>query len=165
MKHIKPEAIKENLIDLIENQWMLVTAGDAKVCNMMTASWGLAGYLWKRPVVTTVIRPQRYTYELMEKHDTFSLSFYEESYREVLNLCGTRSGRDIDKIKASGLTLNTELAAPYFEEAKLVLICKKIAVMDLDPSQFIDPTIDKNYPLKDYHRAYTGEIIDVLIKE
>ncbi len=164
MKEIKPVEIKENLIDLIKNQWMLVTAGNVEACNTMTASWGFAGYIWNRPVAVTVVRPQRYTYQFMEKEDTFSLCFFDEEYRDVLKLCGSQSGRDIDKIKASGLSVNYTEAAPYFDEAKLVLICRKIAVSDIDPSQFIDADIDKNYPNKDYHRSYTGEILKVLEK-
>ena len=98
MKEIKPVEIKENLIDLIKNQWMLVTAGNTEACNTMTASWGFAGYIWNRPVAVTVVRPQRYTYQFMEKEDTFSLCFFDEEYRDALKLCGSKSGRDIDKI-------------------------------------------------------------------
>ena len=164
MKEITPTEIKENLIDLIKNQWFLVTAGNAQACNTMTASWGFVGNIWNRPVAVTLVRPQRYTYEFMEKENTFSLCFFDNAYKEVLTMCGTQSGRDIDKIEASGLTLNYSQAAPYFEEAKLVLICRKIAVSDIDPTQFLDEAIDKNYPLKDYHRSYTGEILKVLEK-
>ena len=164
MKEISVYDISDNLIQLIAKDWMLVTCGNQESLNTMTASWGNIGYIWKRPVVNTVIRPQRYTYEFMEREEYFTLCFFDEEYRNALNLCGSKSGRDVDKVKETGLTPCFDEAAPYFKEAKLVLICKKIAVYDLDPSQFIDSTIDLNYPNSDYHRNYTGEIVKVLSK-
>lgn len=164
MKEISPFEIQENLIQLIAKDWMLVTCGNKDKMNMMTASWGSVGYLWNRPIVHTVIRPQRYTYEFMEKEETFSLCFFDEEYRQALSLCGCKSGRDMDKVAASNLTVSYLDNTPYFNEAKLVLICRKIAVYDIEPSQFIDESIDKNYPKKDYHRNYTGEILHVYSK-
>ncbi len=89
---IKPENIKENIFDMVGRQWMLVTAGNRDKFNTMTASWGGAGILWNKPVVFSFIRPQRYTFEFMEKNDCYTLSFYDESYRDALKICGSRSG-------------------------------------------------------------------------
>ena len=163
MKEIKATEISENMIQMIKDDWMLIGAGDNRF-NMMTASWGMFGNLWNKPVMNVYVRPQRYTYEFMENHDTFSCSFFDEGYREALRLCGTRSGRDIDKAKECGLNVSFVENAPIFEQAKCTVICRKIAVYDLDPSQFLDERIDENYPKKDYHRVYTGEIIKVLVK-
>ena len=111
---------------MIGEQWMLVTAGTAERCNTMTASWGGLGVLWGKPVATVYIRPQRYTLEFVEREDCFTLSFFGEEYRKALALCGSKSGRDVDKVKECGFTVaGAACGAPYFEEAGLVLVCKK----------------------------------------
>lgn len=83
---------------------MLVTAGNAEKFNMMTASWGGLGFLWNRPVAFVFIRPQRYTFDFVERNEGFTLSFFGEEYRKVLQLCGTKSGREIDKVAETKLT-------------------------------------------------------------
>jgi len=157
---IKCDDIRDNPFHLIGSVWMLVTAGAMKSFNTMTASWGGLGVLWNKQVCYVFIRPTRYTYEFMERDGSFSLSFFEEDQREALNFCGSHSGRDVDKIKQTGLTpVQDPSGAVYFNEARLVLICKKMYYQDINPSNFIDTMIDKNYPDKDYHRMYVGEII------
>jgi len=152
-------AVNDNPWKLIADDWMLVTAGTLDSFNTMTASWGAVGELWHRKIAICFIRPQRYTYEFAEKHDRFTLSFFEEEHRSVLNLCGTKSGRDIDKMAGIGLTpSSTASGGIYFEEARLVLECRKIYIHDLDPALFLDPSIAKEYPREDYHRMYLGQI-------
>lgn len=162
MKEIKPNEITENMITLIQKDWMLIGAGEDKF-NMMTASWGMFGNLWNRPVMNVYVRPTRYTYEFMEDNETFTCSFFTEDYRSQLQLCGTKSGRDIDKAKECGFDVEFMEHAPVFKQAKLTVICRKIAQYDLKPEQFLDASIDKLYK-NDYHRVYTGEIIKVLIQ-
>ncbi len=160
---IRPEELQENPFDLIGRQWMLITAGDETAANTMTASWGGAGVLWNKPVAFTFIRPTRHTYGFAEAQDTFSLCFFEEAYRPALQLCGRVSGRDRDKIADAGLTLRHDRQAPYFDEARLVLICRKLAAQDIDPAGFADTGIDDHYH-DDYHRVYVGEILQVLVE-
>jgi len=162
---IKPQQIPDNVFKLIGEDWMLITAGTPERFNTMTASWGGMGILWGKEVCWCVIRPHRYTYQFMEAAERFTLSFFEERYREALNICGTKSGRDTDKVAASGLTpAQTESGAIYFAEARLVIECKKIYSHDIDPRHFLDPDIASNYPKKDYHRMYLGEIVRCLSK-
>lgn len=159
---VTPAEMGGNPFDRIGKDWMLITAGDAKKANTMTASWGGLGVLWNKPVVFAFVRPTRYTYEFLEREDTFSLSFFpDESTRAALTLCGRVSGRDTDKIAAAGLHLRTDAEAPYFDEADTVLLCRKLAVQDIDPAGFIDPSIHQHYH-NDYHRVYVGEILRVL---
>jgi flavin reductase (DIM6/NTAB) family NADH-FMN oxidoreductase RutF len=80
-KEIKPTEIKGNPIHLIGQEWMLITAGTPQHFNTMTASWGSMGELWFKPVCFCFVRPQRYTYEFMEKSDVFTLSFFDEQYK------------------------------------------------------------------------------------
>ena len=163
---IKPEEITDNTFKLIGTDWMLITAGPPEAHNTMTASWGGLGVIWNKNVCFCVIRPTRHTYGFIEKADNFTLSFFEDKYKSALTLCGTKSGRDIDKAKATGLTpvSGTLPGTTYFEEARLVIECRKIYYQDIDPKHFLDPKIDENYPEKDYHRMYIGEILECKIR-
>lgn len=161
---IEPESIQDNPFKLVGADWMLITAGPIEAYNTMTASWGGMGVLWNKNVCWCVVRPVRYTYDFIEKAETFTLSFFDEKYREALKLCGTESGRDVDKAAKTGLTpvAGSLAGTTYFEQARLVLECKKIYTQDLDPKRFLDPVIERLYPEKDYHRMYFGEIEAVL---
>lgn len=159
---IDPKSIEKNVFTQIGDQWTLITAGTREKCNTMTASWGGLGVLWNKNVATIYIRPQRYTYEFLEANDTFTLSFFGADYRKALALCGSKSGRDLDKVAECGFTVETAgNGAPYFTEAELVLVCKKLYYQDIDPAHFLDPSIANNYN-NDYHRMYIGEITEVL---
>lgn len=165
-ERIDPKNLDQNVFSLIGDQWMLLTAGTGEKCNTMTASWGGLGVLWGKPVATVYIRPQRYTLEFVEREEKFTLAFFGEAYRKALALCGSKSGRDIDKVKECGFTVETADGAPYFAEADLVLVCKKAYWQDMDPTHFLDGEIDgKWYPEKDYHRIFIGEIETVLKKK
>jgi len=151
--------------DLWENQWLLLTAGDwqQRRFNAMTVAWGSLGVMWNKPFAQAVVRPTRYTYEFMEKYNTFTLCAFSSRYRKALQLMGSKSGRQVDKIKESGLTPipSTMVAAPSYAEAELIFECRKIYWDDFAPAQFLAPEIEKNYPRKDYHRIYFGEILAI----
>ncbi len=166
-KELDPKDLNDNVFSLIGDRWMLITAGTAGACNTMTASWGGLGILWGRPVATCYIRPQRYTHAFVDREAYFTLSFFPEEYRAALNLCGSKSGRDVDKVKECDFTVKTgEGGAPYFEEAELVLVCRKLYKQELEPVGFLDKTVlEKNYPQKDYHTMYIGEIAACLKRE
>src|SRR5699024_11934868 len=95
---IDPKELNKNVFSLIGDRWMLITAGTREKCNTMTASWGGLGVLWGKPVATVYIRPQRYTMEFVEGSEFFTLAFFGEAYRKALALCGSKSGREIDKV-------------------------------------------------------------------
>lgn len=159
--------VKENIVDLLKNQWALVTAGDKSALNTMTVSWGAVGELWGVDAATVYIRPQRYTKEFVDREDYFTISFYADELKKPIHgICGSKSGRDTDKVKEAGLTPVFDEKAPYFEEAKLVLVCRKMAKGEFRPEQFIDNEIaGKWYPSNDFHYIYYGEIEKVLAKE
>ena len=164
-KEIKPTDIPDNVFKLIGDDWMLITSGSSEDYNTMTASWGGLGVLWGEPVSFCFIRPQRYTYNFIEKNEKYTLSFFDESHRKALQYCGTHSGRDVNKASAIGMTVvNGDDNIIYFNEARLVLVCEKMYYQDLIPQNFIDSNIDKNYAKKDYHRMYVGKITKCLIK-
>lgn len=157
---IKPEELTENTFELIGKRWMLITAGGAEGVGTMTASWGGLGVLWHLPVATAYVRPSRYTYEFMEKSEYFTLSFYNESFRPKLAICGSKSGRDIDKVKECGLTpVFPEEGGVYFAEAELALVCRKLYHTDLVSGAADDPRVEEYFGAGDCHRLYIGEIV------
>ncbi len=165
LKEIPISNLTFNPFDKIGKEWYLITSGDQAKYNMMTASWGTMGIFWGKPVVNSFIRPQRYTFEFIEQNDLFTISFFEESYRETLQFCGSHSGRDVDKAQACHFTPTFLDGTTAFEEANLVLICKKLYAYDIKPEEMLDaPAIEKWYPQKDYHRCYFAEILKVYSK-
>ena len=167
-RSVAPATLPDNFFSRIGEDWMLITAENSEgKINTMTASWGCAGILWNKPVAICFIRPQRYTYAFTEDSDTLSLSFFpKDTYRDALRFCGTKSGRDVDKFAATGLTVvKTSEGTPYLAEANLVLVCRKLYADDLKEGCFIDPDMLKHYAAKDYHRFYICEITEVLVKE
>lgn len=163
-KEISAKEINGNLIKAISEEWMLISAGNSKKYNMMTASWGFAGEMWGNDSVVAMVRPQRYTLEFLEQSDYFTLSFYGDN-KDIHKVCGSKSGRDVDKTALTGLTPVFADNTVYFEEARLVIVCKKQYVEPLKENCFIDKEPLKWYPEKDYHYMVIGKIEKVLVKE
>ena len=151
---------KEDALNLIGKQWMLVTAGTSEKFNTMTASWGGLGWLWNKPVAFVFIRPERYTHGFIEASDCMTLSFYGEEYREALKICGTKSGRDTDKVAATGLTpVELESGNMTFGEARLTLDCRKLFKSSMQEANFIDKEL-----LEMWYGAHGG-LHDVYVVE
>ena len=163
---ISVEDLLLNPFNLIGKDWMLISSGSKDSFNMMTAGWGSLGILWGKKVIFCFIRPTRYTYKFVNENDLFTVSFFSSEYREALNICGRYSGRDVDKVKLSGLipVEDDEYRTVYYDQARLVFICKKIYYQDINPDNFLDESIHNNYPMKDYHRMFVGEIVKALEK-
>ena len=160
------DSLSLNPFTKIGKEWALLTAGDENGFNTMTVSWGAMGFMWGKPSVTVYIRPQRYTKEFVDTRDTFTLSFYPAEKKDALSYLGKVSGRDEDKVKKVGFTPAFTNGNAYFEEAELVLVCRKMSRTPLRPEQFLDETVDGRwYPNKDYHEMYIAEVIDVLVKD
>ncbi len=166
-KEVAIESLEFNPFTKISKEWMLVTAGDEKRSNTMTASWGGVGIMWAKNVVTAYIRPQRYTKEFMDANEYFTISFLPEEQRKALQICGSVSGKNVeDKWKEAGLT-------PYYvdkttgvEEAEMIFVCKKLYHQTMNPECFDEKENDtKWYPEKDYHEMYIAEITKVLVKK
>ena len=164
-KEINIKELSGNFVKMISEDWALLTAGDSDCFNTMTVSWGGIGELWGKDVGFVFVRPQRYTYRFMEKHDMFTLSFFGGEFKRELAVCGSKSGRDIDKIAETGLIPLSLDGAVGFEQAKTVIVMKKIAYQDINPKGFLDPSITDTYKANDFHRAYVGEIKKVYIAE
>lgn len=164
-KIIQPAELERNAIRLIGEEWMLITAGSVDKYNTMTASWGGLGMLWNKPVVFIFIRPQRFTYHFIQDNNLFTCSFFEPVFRPALQFCGAHSGRDVDKASVTGLTpCLTPSGSVTFRQASIYLECRKLYYDDLRPENFLDNFIGRNYPDRDYHRMFIGEIINCGIK-
>ena len=164
-KEINIRELKDNFVKMISNDWALLTAGKSDDFNTMTVSWGGIGELWNKDVCFVFVRPQRYTYEFMEKNDYFSLSFFGGEYKKELGVCGSKSGRDIDKMAETGFIPVDLGEATGFEQAKVNVVLKKLAYQDMKPDGFVDESIMNNYASNDFHRVYVGEIVKVIIEE
>ncbi|MBD5133771.1 MAG: flavin reductase family protein [Clostridiales bacterium] len=161
---VDPKTLNLNPFAAVGDQWMLITAGTKERCNTMTASWGGLGVLWGAPMATAYIRPQRYTKRFVDENEYFTLSFFGQEYRPQLNLCGTKSGRDVDKVKECGFTVAEGAGgAPYFEQAELVLVCRKRMAMPMDAAAMPEDVKEKWYK-GDYHTMYWGEVVEALKK-
>lgn len=174
MKEIQIQDLKLNPFTLFGQDWMALAAGnEADGCNAMTVSWGHLGALWEQdshrnrlPTAICYVRPSRYTKEFMDKEACFTLSHFPEQYRKALGYLGSRSGRNGDKIKAAGLTPVFYDGTIYFAEADMVFICRKLYSAQLTESGFESrELVDFNYPDRDFHTMYVGEIIKILRKE
>lgn len=145
---------------------MLITAGDEEKFNTMTASWGGIGILWGTNVTFTFIRQSRYTYEFVDNNPYYTLSFFGGNLMKELTYCGKNSGRDVDKIKETGLSPVFDTEAPYFEQADLVLVCRKLYKQTISPEGFIDKKpLETFYSDNDWHETFVGEIVKVLKKD
>lgn len=165
-KEIKLEELQFNPFTKIGKEWLLITAGDKEKYNTMTASWGGVGVMWGKNIVSTYIRPQRYTKEFVDNNELFTITFFEENYRPALSLCGKVSGRDANKVKDAGLTPYFVDGTTAFEEASMIMVCKKQYHQEMKPECFdVVENDEKWYPQKDYHTMYMAEIVKVLIKE
>lgn len=165
-RKIAPEELQGNIIKMISQDWMLITAGNAEKANMMTASWGGAGVLYNKPVAICFINPARYTYSIMEKSETFTLTFYPGEYKDVLQYCGTKSGRDEDKIKGSGLTpVYTESGAVAFSQACVIIECRKMLSQSLMLDSIENEQERNKRAMQPMHKMYIGEILNVWVKQ
>ena len=165
MNSINPNQFNTNIFKLWKKDWLLLTAGDfaKKDYNCMTIAWGSMGIMWNKPFIQVVVRPQRYTLEFMEKFNDFTVCAFPKKYRNDLILLGSKSGRDVDKLTRTNLNpIASELVeSPSYKEAELIFECRKMFASNMKEENFLDPKIIENYPSKDFHRVYFGEIVNI----
>jgi len=161
---VDPKTLDLGLAQIFGRQNALLTAGDKTACNTMTIGWGQAGVVWGKTVCTVYVRPERYTYQFMESRDFFTVSVLPLDAKQAMALCGSKSGRDVDKVRACGLTVCFGAGdAPFFDEAELVLVCRKLYVQDLDLGGAAE-SILPFYKEGGVHRAYTGEVVEAYVR-
>ena len=150
----------------LDKDWALLTAGTAEDFNSMTISWGGMGTLWGKPVAFIFVKPTRYTYEFVSKHDEITISFYGNEYKKALGIFGSKSGRDIDKPKTAGLTPKILEHGITYEEAAETIVCKKLFMQQLDKEKFPDVVLpfyngrgDKELPA---HYFVVAEVVEII---
>ena len=172
-KEIDKKELMVNSLTCFGDDWMALTAGTKETgCNTMTVAWGHMGSLWSRsgqpgylPTAVCYVRPQRYTKEFMDREPFFTLSAFSAEYKKALGYLGSHSGRDSDKIAEAGLTPVYSDGTAYFAEAEKVYICRKLYHGALSEDGFIDKAlVEHNYPERDFHEVYIGEIVKILMK-
>lgn len=158
-KQIALEELRTGPFTKFDKEWALVTAGDVDACNTMTVSWGGLGTLWSKPVATVYIRPQRYTKQFIDANDRFTVSFYGPEHKRALGVLGRKSGRDGDKVAEVGFTPVVVGKGTAFEQANLVLVCRKLYADTIKPECFVDKDVDRDvYPEFDYHTMYIAQV-------
>lgn len=164
-KQIDINTLSLNPFKTIGKDWLLISALKDNQINTMTASWGGIGVIWNKNVVTVYIRPQRYTKEFIDNSEYFTLTFFND-YKKELGVLGSKSGRDGDKIKEVGFNVELLDGQPTFKQGSMSFVCKKLYQGKIEPEGFFDTSIDaKNYPGKDYHHIYIGEIVSGYVNE
>ena len=157
----KVDKISYNPFKKFHEQWGLVTAGTKEKFNSMTISWGSMGTIWGKPMITVFIRPTRYTYEFMKSNEYFTVSFFDEKYRDKLSLMGNKSGRDIDKVKETGFTPKFLDKGITYEEASETFVLKKWYFQFMDASQIPDDVKKVYYtPGDETHYMFIGLVVD-----
>lgn len=157
---------------------VLITSKSDERVNSMTISWGMLGIEWGKPVFITVIREGRFTRELLEQNGEFTVNIpFDDSQKKALGFCGSKSGRDVNKLKELGLTLEEpeSISVPGIKELPLTLECRIVYKQKQDINAMEKETVEKFYPQnvessftgsnRDVHIAYYGEIVNAYIIE
>ncbi len=153
-----------DILSVFDKKWALLTAGTEGSFNTMTISWGGLGTLWGKPVATVYVRTSRYTHDFMDSNEFFTVSFYPEECRKALSVLGSKSGRDMDKMKESGLTPVKADDSMSFKEAEITLVCKKLFKQQLDVANMPEEVAKAMYEGQAPHDMYIGEIVDIIRK-
>ncbi len=166
-RSISPYDFEKSAFSVIDKDWLLITTENHGKGNAMTASWGGMGILWNKPVIYLVVRPQRYTRELLdEEGGRLSVCVLDDAFRKELGYLGTASGRDEDKLAHTGLTLSHEDGYPYLAQAHTVFLCSAAYRQPLEGRFFLKEEYDKAcYPDKDYHILYIVEVDKLFVKK
>lgn len=152
----------EKGMDSLHKQGAFLTVKGGDKVNTMTISWGSIGFMWQKPVFMALVRKSRYTYELIEQSDSFTVSVpFGTDLKNALMVCGTKSGRDIDKQSAANIAFipSQQVDSPVVDGCNQYYECKIVYKQAMDKSQLV-PEIQKTmYGDEDYHTLYYGEIV------
>ncbi|SET68964.1 NADH-FMN oxidoreductase RutF, flavin reductase (DIM6/NTAB) family [Natronincola peptidivorans] len=167
-----PQYSTQILQTLKEGRVLLVAEGKDGKPNPMTIAWGSIMFAWNKPIFVAMVRGSRHTYKLIEESDSFTVNFFTAKYKKEMAFCGTKSGRDYDKFKETGLTPTSAktVATPVIKEAFINVECKIVSKEKMD-QQFLEKSIMDQYyslddtPGKDLHFFYFGEIVEMYKEE
>ena len=155
------------ILQAIPKGVLMTTKADGQV-DTMTIGWGTMGIQWGKPIFIAYVRESRYTKTLVDKNPEFTINVpYGEYDKSILGFCGTKSGRDTDKIKELGLHLEEgeTVSVPAVRELPLTLECKVIYKQEQIKEAIAPDALARYYPEGDFHTAYYGQIMDAYIVE
>jgi flavin reductase (DIM6/NTAB) family NADH-FMN oxidoreductase RutF len=146
---------------------LLVSEGDDGKPNAMTIGWGLVGTMWSEPFFVVAVRLSRHTHKLIEEAGKFTVCLPSKGMTEALNVCGTKSGRDMDKLKELGLTARkgTAVEAPYIAECPVHYECEVAFKTQVEKGELKEELENRVYASGDYHTLYYGHIKGVYAVE
>lgn len=153
---------QRQILDKLASKWGLLTVGDENDYNTMTIAWGQTGNMWWKPVVCVYVTPDRYTHSFMERNDWFTVSLYGDQYRDDLQILGSKSGRDGDKVALTKLTPKPVEHGMTFEEAELTVVCHKLYEQPLEEARMPQEVVKQYYQDMSPHDLYIGEIVSVI---
>jgi flavin reductase (DIM6/NTAB) family NADH-FMN oxidoreductase RutF len=170
-KEISPEEMSDNVFTLVGKVFPVITAGKEDHYNSLTASGGGLGLLFKKPTTWCILRADRYTLEMIQKEQTYTMSYFPNEYKEQILFLGSKSGRDSEKMKEVDLTsIRIPSGDMSFEEARLIVVCKLTQITTPDPDDFYSQEakdyINEAYKEANHYRKYVfGEITHVWVKK
>lgn len=150
-----------NIMSYLKKGAFLTTACDGKV-NTMTISWGNIGVEWGEDIFTVLVRDSRYTKSFLDKNGLFTVTVPKDnSFKSELAFCGSKSGRDFDKIKECGLTLESSemIEVPHITGNAFIFECRVMYSQRMDENSLSPELREKFYPTKDMHTMYHGKIL------
>jgi flavin reductase (DIM6/NTAB) family NADH-FMN oxidoreductase RutF len=132
-----------------------------KNANLMTIGWGTLGSVWGVPAWMVFVRPSRYTFNGIEHSGCFTINVPTEEWSLACAVCGSQSGRDVDKFEETGFTPGraSSVLAPVAEECPIIYECRVIHASDVLPNKLSDEILSGSYRDGDFHRAYVGKIL------
>ena len=170
-RQISPEEICDNVFTLVGKVFPVITAGKEDHHNSMTASGGGLGLLFKKPTTWCILRADRYTLEIIQKEQTYTMSYFPDEYKDQILFLGSKSGRDSEKMKEVELTsVQTPSGGMSFKEARLIIECKLTALTTANPNDYYTQEakdyINEAYKEADVYRKFVfGEITHVWVKK
>ncbi len=163
-KEINPFDYAETICKAIP-QGVTITAKSGDKVNPMTIGWGTLGVEWGKPIFIAYVRQHRYTWKLLQENPEFTINVpLDDSAKQILGYCGSKSGRNTDKIADLGLHLvePTAISVPGIQELPLTLECKVIYRQSQERAAVPAAIREKYYSESvpgDYHDAFYGEIV------
>ena len=156
------KAAQVRIVEELAGEWGLITAGTLEDFNTMTIAWGQTGTMWWKPAVTAYVVPTRHTHGYVNDNEYFTIQLFPQGYKEDLQLLGSKSGRDGNKVAETKLTPVACTHGVTFAEASLTLVCKKLYRQPMETELMPQDVANQFYASQPAHEAYIAEIVDVI---
>ncbi len=164
MEKVNYISIAEETIEKIKSKgaFLVVKSKDNKKINIMTIGWAVIGFMWRKPIMTVMVRESRFTHHIIEKASSFTVGIPTDDLEEALDFCGTKSGRDVNKFKAFNIAVipAKQVNTPIINISGLHYECKIVYKSRINPDFLCKEYKENVYVDNDYHTLYFGEIVD-----